>query len=85
MGINRIAYVSYKSAGLQKRDYDKIINLLKKYDLRLSLPFSLNLIIDTIKKDNNIYDENFDIALINKVGRCFVERVPLDKLDEFFN
>lgn len=85
MGINRIAYVSYKSAGLQKRDYDKIINLLKKYDLRLSLPFSLNLIVDTIKKDNNIYDENFDIALINKVGRCFVERVPLDKLDEFFN
>ncbi|HHX49136.1 MAG TPA: 3-dehydroquinate synthase [Clostridiales bacterium] len=84
MGINKIAYVSYKSAGLQKRDYNKIINLLEKYNLRLSLPFSLNLIVDTIKNDNNIYNNSFDIALINKIGRCFVEKVPVDRLDEFF-
>lgn len=85
MGLNKIAYISYKSAGLQKRDYDKIVNLLKKYKLRLDLPFDLRLIIDTMKKDRNIYNDNFNVALINSLGRCSVEKIPFEKMDDFFD
>lgn len=83
IGIEFAARLSVSKGFLEKRDYMRLVNLLK--DLELPVCISLNplKVVDTIAKDKKKTSNSIDFILLKGIGSVVVEKLSLNELREF--
>lgn len=84
LGISNIAYLSYQKAGLPKRDYEKIMQLLKKHKMKYTCDYKMEEIVGSIISDKRIKNNKLNLAVITAIGACTLESMPVNKIKGFF-
>ena len=60
---------------------DKIVAILKMYNLPQDVEVSSNAIYNTMKKDKKVIGKNqIDVILLEKIGKTQIKRINLEEL-----
>lgn len=80
IGLAFAAKLSQKKGLLSESEYTRIINLLKKLNLPVSINFDKKLIFDAILKDKKKTSGSIDFVLMKGIGNAIIERISLQEL-----
>ena len=61
---------------------DKLINLLKKYNLPLSADYSAEELFKVVLADKKRRSDHITLVLPNGIGNCILKKMPLTKAKE---
>ena len=78
LGMVIAARYSHERGFLDKSDFDKIINLLKKLELPVVIDFDNNQILEALFKDKKREGSIIHFVLLKKIGQAIVEELPID-------
>ena len=83
-GIYIMCKSALKNNQISQQDFDKIEELLLKFDLLIDLNFSINEYVDCIKQDKKLTAQG-DISLIKiyGIGKCKIETMTLEEFKEY--
>ncbi len=82
-GVKIMAKASKNAGVLPLSEYEKIINLLKKYDLDFDIPFSTEQLVAAAASDKKNRPDGLNAVVIKGIGNCSIEKMSLDKFGEY--
>lgn len=68
----------------EKGTAERLRTLLEKYSLPTTVPFSLGDIIDATHGDKKSSGNSLSFVFLDKIGSCYVKKLPAAELKEFF-
>ncbi len=84
VGLYHVAKASYKRGTLSKEDYEDIEKTYSFYDLDVTLPYSIKELAEVAKVDKKAEGSSINLVVIEGIGNCKVQKMPLDILEEYF-
>lgn len=83
IGLEFAARFSVKKGLLEKRDYMRLMNILRELNLPICIKVSPKRIFEALIKDKKKDGDSIDFILMSGIGDVIVERMTLDKVQEF--
>lgn len=83
IGIEFAARLSTSKGLLEKKDYMRILDLLRNLRLPVSTHINHQLIFDVLVKDKKRTSDAVDFILINGIGNAVIERLSLGEIRDF--
>ncbi len=84
IGMVMAAALSVKKKYLKKEELQRIIDLLKKIKLPVSVQIEKEKIIDAIKKDKKREGATVSFILLDGIGKTIIEKINIKELDSIF-
>ncbi len=81
-GLRIISDISHKQGKLNDLDYNKIINLLEKYEMPRITDYSMQDMINVMNVDKKVENGNINFVIPYAIGDCRIESIPLDKVND---
>lgn len=78
IGIIYISYISTKLGLCKNNVFNRIVNLIEKFDLPISVNFSYKDIFNSSTYDKKINGDMINIILVNDIGDCMINKISLD-------
>lgn len=85
LGIVVASNISESKGLLSEKDKNRILALLKKLNLPVTIPQKKSEILETMKKDKKRQRDDVHFVLIAGIGKSFVEKISFFKLEEYFH
>lgn len=85
IGMKFITYLSYKANFTDYDTYNKLISLLKKFDLLFDCPLSSNDLYNLTLNDKKCYLDKIDLIIVKKLGCCEIVPFSLNDYKKFLN
>ena len=63
---------------------ERILSLLKKYDMPTETKFTLSQIVDATRGDKKSSGKGLSFIFLSEIGTCFINKIGTDKLVDFF-
>lgn len=82
-----MAMISYagENAGItEKGTYDRIINLLKKFDMKTADTHTVSEIIEAMANDKKRTGDSIKFIMLNKIGESFINPVLMNDISRIF-
>ena len=83
IGLDKIAKASVKNKLANLDFYEKLHNLLIKFNLPVETDFKLNEMIDIIKMDKKTHGSKINLIIPHDIGNCDIKTIELSDLNEF--
>jgi 3-dehydroquinate synthase len=69
---------------LKLKDADRIIQLIKQYELPADFKFEKEKVFDILKMDKKKVKDSIDYILLNKIGNAVIQRFSFNQLKSYF-
>lgn len=63
---------------------DRILCLLKKYDMPYKSEYTIHQILEATRGDKKSSGKGLNFIFLREIGTCFINRISFDKFGEFF-
>ena len=83
IGLEFSARLSSEKGLLEKRDYMRLMNLLRELQLPICTSINPLKIFDALIKDKKKVDDSIDFILMKGIGNVVIERLPLNEIKIF--
>lgn len=83
-GSALITKISEENGLTEKGTTERLIKLLKKYNLPTSTDFSLSDIVTATKGDKKSTGKSINFIMLNKIGECFIKKINTEDFAAFF-
>jgi 3-dehydroquinate synthase len=83
IGLEFAARLSVEKGLLKKKDYLRIINVLRELDLPVCSKINPFKVFEALKMDKKKTANSIDFILMNGVGNVVIERITLDEIHNF--
>lgn len=84
IGLAAICKASY-AYGLAEEDItERVVSVLKKYNLMTECPFTAAESVGIILNDKKRSGQTINLAIPKKIGECYLYKMDVDKLEEFY-
>ncbi|MDD2195973.1 MAG: 3-dehydroquinate synthase [Bacteroidales bacterium] len=83
IGLEFAARFSVKKELLERRDYMRLMNILRELNLPICIKVNPKRIFEALIKDKKKDGDSIDFILMRGIGDVIVERMTLDKIKEF--
>ncbi|MDD2279338.1 MAG: 3-dehydroquinate synthase [Bacteroidales bacterium] len=83
VGMEFSARFSIKKGLLEKRDYMRLLNILRELELPICIKVNPRRIFEALSKDKKKNGDAIDFIFMKGIGNVKVERIALDKIKEF--
>jgi len=85
VGIIFASKISLQKGYISDIEYDKIKEVLLKYDLPIELNIEKEKIFNAIKKDKKRNSDNISFVLLEKIGKAKIENISLNDLKQYLD
>ena len=85
IGMVMAAKISVARELISKSDADRIISLLEKIGLPVTLPVDPTILLDAIKRDKKRDRDEIHFVLLTKIGKAFSENISISELKLLLN
>jgi 3-dehydroquinate synthase len=85
IGMAAASAISEKLTGLTSAEKQRVISLLKKYQLPVHITWEKEKVWDILVMDKKKAGDNMNYILLNSIGDAVVRSIPLDQLKELLN
>jgi 3-dehydroquinate synthase len=82
VGMVVASKLSQKKGLLSAKEVGRIIDLLKKLHLPVSLDTDREKMVDALKKDKKRKGDNIDFVLLNGIGNAIIEKIAIKELED---
>lgn len=83
IGLEFAARFSVYRELLSQKDYTRIVNLLKKFNLPVSTAFKKELVLEALLRDKKKNAESIDFILMRKIGDVEVHNISISEIRKF--
>jgi 3-dehydroquinate synthase len=80
IGMCFASYTSLKLGMIAKTEYERIIQLVKNFQLPVNCELDIDTFIDTMKKDKKREGEEVNLVLLESIGKATIKSVPYSQL-----
>ena len=77
--------LSVKKSRLPTKDAERIISLLQKIGLPVSIQVKGKSVLDALKKDKKRKGDRIYFVLLNEIGNALVDQIPINELETLTN
>ncbi len=85
IGISAACIISAQINNLDKAEKERVILLLQKYHLPVTIKFDKDKIWELLLLDKKKSGNTINFILLNKIGEAIIKPVPLQQLRQIFN
>lgn len=83
IGLDLISKISVKNNMLDKKNYERIHNLIKKFNLPTESEYTINEMINIIGIDKKTHGRKINLIIPIDIGDCKIHTIELSQLNEF--
>jgi len=81
LGMVVAAHLSKELCGLPETDARRLVTLLARYGLPITVDVDHDRLKDAIRKDKKRYGDNIKFVLLERIGECVIQDVSLTQLE----
>ncbi len=85
VGLYHVAKSGAKRGALSENDFASIKAMYDHYGLDVTLPYSIKELSEAAKVDKKAEGSFINLVVIDGIGKCRVEKMPLENLEEYFS
>ncbi len=85
VGMILASKLSEKLGFLSKSERTRITNLLRNFELPITIELEMNHVFDAMKQDKKREGDSMHVILIKEIGEAFSYKIKLNKLEEIIN
>lgn len=63
--------------------YQRLVAVLKQFDLPYTLPYPLKELVPYILKDKKVHDKFLHFVLVETLGQAIIKPIPIEKVQEY--
>ena len=82
IGLDMISKVSVKNKMLDEQSYDRIHNLIKKFDLPTECEYSIDEMIEVMGIDKKTHGKKINLIIPMSIGECKIHTAELSQINE---
>ncbi len=82
-GMAIITLAAVKNGICESEDYNKIVDIIREFDLPTSTDFDFDSLYKIMTADKKIMDGGITLTLPTKLGECILKKMPLDEFKTF--
>lgn len=84
IGLAAVCKAAY-AYGLAEEDItDRVVSVLKKYDLMTECPFTAAEAVSVLLNDKKRSGQTINLAIPKRIGECYLYKMDVDRLEEFY-
>ena len=83
IGLEFAARFSVYRGLLSQTDYNRLVSLLKKYNLPVSTAFKRELVLEALLRDKKKNAESIDFVLMNGIGNVHIQNISIQEINDF--
>lgn len=85
IGMAEMAKASIKQNLAEESLYNKIVNLLKTYDLPYEMPkVPLSKLFEIAQRDKKVFNAKLKLVIVKDVGDCFIHPINISDVERFY-
>lgn len=84
IGMAMISYAGENAGITEKGTYDRIVNLLEKFDMKTADTHTVSEIIEAMANDKKRTGDSIKFIMLNKIGESFINPVLMNDISRIF-
>jgi len=83
IGMNYAAFISYQLKMISENDYQRIRQLISRFQLPVNFSFDTHTLVDAMRKDKKREGDEIHLVLLESLGKAIVKPVTYNQLKTF--
>ncbi len=84
IGLDMISKISVNNGMMDKGTYERIHNLIEKFNLPTKCDYTINEMIDIMSMDKKTHGLQINIVIPYEIGNCKIQTIELSQIKNFF-
>ncbi|MGC8825131.1 MAG: 3-dehydroquinate synthase [Bacteroidales bacterium] len=83
IGMNYASYISFQLGMISENDYNRIRNLIERFQLPTNFDFEVDTLVDAMRKDKKREGDDIHLILLESIGKAVIKTVTYHQLKTF--